>query len=64
MSLTKYTPNGRNKWDILRWENARWSKKGRIERRRGKFVAIITRDISLMLLDGACAFVADLNAQC
>ncbi len=56
--LTHFKTTGRNKWDIV----VDGSKKGRIEKRRGRFTAILTRYTLNATTDGICFFVADLNS--
>jgi hypothetical protein len=57
--LINYKPTGQNKWDV----RVNGSKKGRIEKRRGSFVALLTRHVSLEVLDSVTSFVAERNAQ-
>jgi hypothetical protein len=49
----------KNRWDI----RIDGGKKGRIEKRRGSFVAILTRPVDLAGLEGVCIFVAEKNSQ-
>jgi hypothetical protein len=56
--LTEFKPTGKNRWAI----RVKGSKKGRIEKRRGSFVAVITRYEGLPLLESACAFLQTLNS--
>jgi hypothetical protein len=55
--LTHFIPTGRNRWDL----KVDGAKKGRIEKQRGSFVAILTRDVSNAGKDGICFFLAELN---
>ena len=57
--LTQFVMTGKNTWSI----RVNGHTHGRIEKRRGKFIARVRRFDHVAELDAVCFFVAELNAQ-
>jgi hypothetical protein len=57
MHVIHYIPTGKNRWDI-RFDGG---KKGRIQKERGRFVAVLTRSVPNIVKDGVCAWLETLN---
>ena len=53
----RYKPNRKGGYDIITAEG----KRGRIEKRRGAFRFVMTRNVSAEDLTAICGFVSDLN---
>lgn len=57
MLVIRFIPTGKNRWDI----KVNGSKRGRLEKRRGAMVTVLTRPVPVAVLDGVSAFVGALN---